>query len=84
MIDRLIRIITFTLITVIALFLAQEVILHSPISLIITILWSLVMVLYLKNRAIEVDPNIDPYREEETDRDTYNTFKKHKEGEDTS
>ena len=46
--DRTLKILVWTVITLITMVIAQYVILRTPLTLIITILWSIVLVLYIK------------------------------------
>jgi membrane protein implicated in regulation of membrane protease activity len=53
--DSTFRILVYIAIGLISMFIAQYIILRTPITLIATILWSMVLVLYIKFRYSKVD-----------------------------
>ena len=53
--DSTFRILVYIAIGLISMFIAHYIILRTPITLIATILWSMVLVLYIKFRYSKVD-----------------------------
>jgi len=53
--DSTFRILVYIAIGLISMFIAQYIILRTPTTLIATILWSMVLVLYIKFRYSKVD-----------------------------
>ena len=54
--DSTFKLIVWIAIGLISMFIAQYIILRTPLTLITTILWSMVLVLYIKFRYSKVDP----------------------------
>ena len=53
--DSTFRILVYIAIGLISMFIAQYIILRTPLTLITTILWSMVLVLYIKFRYSKLD-----------------------------
>ena len=64
--DSTFKLIVWIAIGLISMFIAQYIILRTPLTLITTILWSMVLVLYIHFRYSKVDP---------TDRESNNESK---------
>ncbi len=54
--DSTFKLIVWIAIGLISMFIAQYIILRTPLTLITTILWSMVLVLYIHFRYSKVDP----------------------------
>ena len=53
--DSTFRILVYIALGLISMFIAQYIILRTPLTLIATILWSMVLVLYIKFRYSKLD-----------------------------
>ena len=53
--DSTFRILVYIALGLISMFIAQYIILRTPLTLITTILWSMVLVLYIKFRYSKLD-----------------------------
>lgn len=54
--DRILKITVWTVLTIISIVIARYIILYNTYTLIATIVWSMLMVLYIKINYSKIDP----------------------------